>query len=110
MLVVGAAALASATNQEAAELKSRLTPVGAERAGNADGTIPAWTGGVTSSPGYVSGAPRPDVFAGDTPLFSITSHNFRDYEDLLLVGAKALFDKQVVFWLVVFFFWCCVVV
>ena len=77
MTVGWAAALASVTNQEAAELKSRLTPVGAERAGNADGSIPAWTGGVTSAPGYVSGAPRPDVFAGDKPLFSITARNFR---------------------------------
>jgi hypothetical protein len=55
MLIAWAAALAPTlalvTNQEAAELKARLTPVGAERAGNADGTIPAWTGGVTSAPG-----------------------------------------------------------
>jgi hypothetical protein len=94
MVAVCAPAWALVTNQEAAELKSRLTPVGAERAGNADGSIPAWTGGVTSAPGYVSGAPRPDVFAGDKPLFSITARNFRDYEDKLPEGAKALFAKQ----------------
>ena len=40
--------------QEAQQLKTSLTPVGAERAGNAAGTIPAWTGGVTAPPpGYV---------------------------------------------------------
>jgi hypothetical protein len=87
-------AYALVTNQEAAELKSRLTPVGAERAGNADGTIPAWTGGVTSAPGYVSGALRPDPFAADKPLFSITARNFREYEDKLPEGAKALFAKE----------------
>ena len=27
-----------------------LTPVGAERAGNAAGTIPPWTGGITGVP------------------------------------------------------------
>ena len=27
-----------------------LTPVGAERAGNADGSIPPWTGGLTEIP------------------------------------------------------------
>ena len=86
--------LASVTSQEAAELKSRLTPLGAERAGNAEGTIPAWTGGVTAAPGYVSGAPRPDFFPADKPLFSITARNFRDYEDKLPEGAKALFAKQ----------------
>jgi hypothetical protein len=98
MLIAWAAALAPTlalvTNQEAAELKARLTPVGAERAGNADGTIPAWTGGVTSAPGYVSGAPRPDFFPADKPLFSITARNFRNYEDKLPEGAKALFAKQ----------------
>ena len=35
-------------------LTTTLTPFGAERAGNADGTIPAWTGGITSAPaGYM---------------------------------------------------------
>ncbi len=94
MMVAWPPAWALVTNQEAAELKSRLTPVGAERYGNADGSIPAWTGGVTAAPGYVSGAPRPDVFAGDRPLFSITARNFHDYEDKLPEGAKALFSKQ----------------
>ena len=92
-ILAGTAAPASVSNQDAAELKSRLTPVGAERGGNADGTIPAWTGGVTAAPGYVSGAPRPDPFSADKPLFSITAHNFRDYEDKLPEGAKALFAK-----------------
>src|ERR1700742_2786117 len=94
MTVGWAAALASVTNQEAAELKSRLTPVGADRDGNADGSIPASTGGVTSAPGYVPGAPRPDVFEGDKPLFSITARNFRQYEDKLPEGAKALFPRH----------------
>ena len=65
VVLAGVPAPASVSNQEAMELKARLTPVGAERAGNADGTIPAWTGGITSAPGYVSGAPRPDPFAAD---------------------------------------------
>jgi hypothetical protein len=94
MMVAWGPASALVTGQEAAELKSRLTPVGAERAGNADGSIPAWTGGVTSAPGYVSGAPRPDVFAADKPIFSITARNFREHEDKLPEGAKALFAKH----------------
>src|SRR5579872_1974652 len=90
----GVPASAAISSQEAAELKSRLTPLGAERAGNSEGTIPAWTGGISSAPGYVSGAPRADVFADDKPLFSITARNFRDYADKLPEGAKALFAKQ----------------
>ena len=93
MIAAGGPSSALVSGQEAAELKSRLTPVGAERAGNADGTIPAWTGGATSAPGYVSGAPRPDPFAADKPLFSITARNFHEYEDRLPEGAKALFAK-----------------
>ena len=90
----GVPSSALVSGQEAQELKSRLTPVGAERAGNSDGTIPAWTGGLTSAPNYVSGTPRPDFFAADKPLFSITARNFHDYEDKLPEGAKALFAKH----------------
>jgi len=93
MAIALAGAPASVSGQEAAQLKSRLTPVGAERAGNAEGTIPAWTGGTTSVPGYASGTPRPDLFAADKPRFAITARNFREYEDKLPEGAKALFLK-----------------
>ena len=36
-------ALAGVSPQEAAKLGDTLTPFGAEKAGNAAGTIPAWT-------------------------------------------------------------------
>ena len=38
--------MAAVSPDEAAKLGSTLTPVGAEMAGNASGTIPAWTGGL----------------------------------------------------------------
>ena len=43
-----------------------LTPLGAEKAGNADGTIPAWDGGITKAPagGYKPGKHHVDPFAG----------------------------------------------
>jgi hypothetical protein len=92
LLAVRVSAAVSA--QDASALKSTLTPVGAERAGNAAGTIPAWTGGFTTVvPGYQEGAPRPDPFASEKPLFSITVQNFRKYADALPDGAKALFEK-----------------
>lgn len=43
-------AIARVSPEEAARLDKDLTPVGAERAGNADGTIPPWTGGLTEPP------------------------------------------------------------
>jgi len=45
-----ATAMAGVTAEEAAKLKTTLTPFGAERAGNAEGTIPAWDGGITEIP------------------------------------------------------------
>src|SRR6201986_2756677 len=85
---------AAVPEQQAALLKSRLTPVGAERGGNADGSIPAWTGGYTTAlPGYQSGAPRPDPFASENPFFTITAKNYRDYAEKLPEGAKHLFEE-----------------
>ena len=45
---------------QAARLGQDLTPLGAERAGNAAGTIPAWTGGVQAPAGYEPGMHHPD--------------------------------------------------
>ena len=42
------AAKALVTAEEAAKLKTTLTPLGAERAGNKEGSIPPWTGGYTT--------------------------------------------------------------
>jgi hypothetical protein len=85
-------AAAAVSPQQAATLHTTLTPVGAERAGNAAGTIPPWTGGVTAAPkGYQEGDPRPDLFAGEHKLFSITAANYTHYADQLPEGAKALF-------------------
>ncbi len=82
--------------QEAARLGQDLTPLGGEKAGNADGTIPAWTGGIKSAaeagfPNYKSGDHHPDPYASDKPLFTITSANTAQYAARLTEGHKALF-------------------
>jgi hypothetical protein len=75
-------------------LTTTLTPFGAERAGNADGTIPAWTGGFTSVPaGYVSGQPRPDPYADDKVLFSINAQNVAQYADKLPQGVIEMMKR-----------------
>lgn len=90
----GSFAEAAVSEQEALLLKARLTPTGAERAGNADGSIPAWEGGYTQkAPGNQGGDPRNDPFAAEKKLFSITAANYRDYADKLPEGAKALFEE-----------------
>lgn len=77
-----------------AGLDDGLTPVGAVRAGNAEGTIPEWTGGMTTPPaGYKPGESRIDPFADEKPSFFITADNYQQYEDKLTPGQKALFIK-----------------
>jgi hypothetical protein len=77
---------------EADRLHGPLTPVGAERAGNADGSIPPWTGGMAqAAPGYRQGDPRPDPFPGEAKLFTITAANVAQYGERLPEGARALF-------------------
>jgi hypothetical protein len=88
----GAFARAEVSPEEAARLGTTLTPMGAERAGNADASIPAWTGGITAAAVQVAG-PRQDPFVTERPLFSITSDNLPRYADRLPEGAKALFAK-----------------
>ena len=86
-------AVAKVTPEEAAKLGAELTPLGAVKAGNADGTIPAWDGGITSPPaGYSPGDHHPDPYAGDEVLFTITGANMGEYADKLTPGHKALLE------------------
>jgi uncharacterized protein DUF1329 len=82
--------------QEAARLGQDLTPLGGEKAGNSDGTIPAWAGGLKSAAdagmaGYHSPDHYPDPYASDKPLFTITGANLAQYAAKLTEGQKALF-------------------
>jgi hypothetical protein len=93
-VAVALPAFAGVSADEAAKLKSELTPLGGEKAGNKDGTIPAWTGGYTTPiPGDKPGGRRGDPFASEKPLFSITAKNADQYADKLTDGQKALLKK-----------------
>ncbi|MGE5336367.1 MAG: DUF1329 domain-containing protein [Gemmatimonadota bacterium] len=96
-MVAGALLLAfigSAGAQDAARLKQDLTPVGAERAGNKDGTIPAWTGGDMKAPaGWKPGTPRPDPYADDKPLYTVDASNADKYKAHLSEGQMALLKQ-----------------
>jgi hypothetical protein len=84
--------MAAVTPEQAARLGGpELTPLGAERAGNADGSIPAWTGGITAPPAaYESGRQQADPFAEDPVLFRIGADNLDQFADKLSAGQKAL--------------------
>jgi len=74
----------------------RLTEFGAERAGNADGSIPPYEGGgvgvipIEFKPG--SGR-YPDPFKNDKMLASIDAKTMQAYGDQLSVGTKALLER-----------------
>ncbi len=92
--VLAGAAQAAVTAEEAAKLKTELTPFGAERAGNKDGSIPAWTGGyITPIPGFKNGGRRGDPFAAEKPLYSITADNLAQHAAKLSEGTQALMKK-----------------
>lgn len=80
-------AAAKVTPTEADQLRTRLTPLGAERAGNADGTIPEWRGGLTSPPPcHVAGRRYCDAFAADKPFATLSADNLDAWRDRLPAG------------------------
>ena len=90
-------ALAAVTAEEAAQLGgSALTVFGAEKAGNKDGTIPAYTGEVIKAPAsYDKKNPGNYVEPWDEkPLFSITAQNADKYADRLTDGDREMFKTH----------------
>lgn len=89
------AASAKVSPEQAAALGTSLTPVGADPAANADGSIPAYSGSMLGLPKGLkydgSGTPYPDPYAGDKILFSITADNRQQYAKFLTPGLEALF-------------------
>ncbi len=94
LLASAVSAQAAVSADEAAKLKSTLTPVGAEKAGNKAGTIPAWDGGLAKAPpDYKNGDARPDPYADEKPVLSINAKNMAQYADKLTDGVQALMKK-----------------
>ena len=91
------AALAKVPQAQTDRLQKDLTPLGSERAGNADGSIPAWTGGISAPPegiGYKAGAHLPDPFAADKPLVRVTGANADAHDGFITRGQKALLERH----------------
>ncbi|MDO8315464.1 MAG: DUF1329 domain-containing protein [Rugosibacter sp.] len=70
-----------------------LTPMGAIRAGNADGSIPAWNPKPLAPPAGYKAGDYPDPFASEKPLFTITAKNYTQYQDKLTAGQVAMFKQ-----------------
>ena len=71
-----------------------LTPMGSEVAGNADGSIPAWTGGMTTlPPGVQPGEYIPELFPDETPVVVINAANMSQHAERLTDGVMAMMKK-----------------
>ncbi|WP_213938003.1 DUF1329 domain-containing protein [Pseudomonas sp. dw_612] len=87
-------ALSAVSEVEAARLGKDLTPVGAEKAANAGGSIPAWTGGLPKNAGAVDAKGfLADPFPQEKPLFTITAKTLDKYKKNLTPGQLALFAR-----------------
>jgi len=86
---------AAVSEEEAKQIGTTLTSFGAEKAGNKEGTIPPYTGGLTTPPpNYQPGSGwRPDPFPQDKPLFSINAKNMDKYADKLTDSTRELMRK-----------------
>jgi hypothetical protein len=89
-------AVAAVSADEAKQLGTTLTPFGAIKAGNKEGTIPEYTGVPITppasfdpkKPGYL-----PDPFAAEKPVLQIDAKNMAQHADKLSDGVKAMMAK-----------------
>ncbi len=93
-----AGVLAKVSPDEASKLDGELTCVGAIASGNADGTIPAFTGKWLGTPPGIDYTPNVgqhpvDPYSDDKPLYQITGQNWKKYADKLTAGQQALFQR-----------------
>ncbi len=85
---------AQATSYGPEDLKgSILTPFGSLRAGNADGTIPAWNGEIIQAQAGYEPGQTPLIFIDEKPLYSVTGASMAQYQDKLAPGVQALLQK-----------------
>lgn len=93
VMLLSAAAFAGVPPEVADRLGKDLTPMGSQKSGNKEGTIPEWTGGLQAPPANVTykiGDRHPDPYADDKILFTITAANMAQYEKNLGVLSKGM--------------------
>ncbi|MTJ83750.1 MAG: DUF1329 domain-containing protein [Telmatospirillum sp.] len=96
-------ARAEMTADEIKRLGADLTPTGAEKAGNKDGSIPAWDGGLTRPPAdFAPEKGYSDPFAQEKPLFTITGETVDQYRDRLAPGQIELLKRYPTYKMVVY--------
>lgn len=91
--LLASSVMAAVSPEEAAKLGNTLTPLGAEKAGNAEGTIPAWTGGLSTDAAPLDDGHLTNPFKSEQPEFVITAQNVDQYKDKLTAGQQAMFKR-----------------
>ena len=95
LVLVAMPAFAKVSQSEADQLRTRLTPLGGERAGNADGTVPEWRGGLTAPPPcHAAGARYCDPHADDKAYATITAANLEKWREQLTAGQIAMLQRH----------------
>jgi hypothetical protein len=104
VLCLSGSTFAAVSAEEAKQLGTTLTEFGGTKAGNADGSIPAYTGGLTTAPpGF-----KPDSgfwvdpFKDEKPILKIDAKNVDQYADKLTEGQKSLIKKYPTYYLNVY--------
>jgi hypothetical protein len=93
LTLVSGASMAKISTEDAAKLSNELTPMGAVRDANADGSIPKWTGGIKELPkGFTKGDHHLDPYPTDSVKYTVTSKNLAQYQSLLTPGQVKLFE------------------
>lgn len=94
LIAVSPLSYAKVDSETAKRLTVDLTPMGAERAGNKEGSIPTWEGGITKAPaGYRKGEFHVDPYGNDPIRLVINHTNMKQYAAYLTEGQKALLTK-----------------
>ncbi len=96
VLAISTVGYAQLSAADLAKLGTTLTPMGAEKAANAAGTIPAWDGGLTRVPTGITHKAHghyPDPFTADKPQFTINAANMERYKDNLSPGQMAMLKQ-----------------
>jgi hypothetical protein len=88
-----APAFAKGTPEEVAKLGTTLTPIGAEKAGNKDGSIPEWKGGNPKAGTMAPAYPKDPAIDGDKPKFTVTKANLDKYKGMLAIGYQELLKR-----------------
>ncbi len=83
-----------AAGTDVSKLGTELNPLGGTMAGNADGSIPAWTGGLTEKvAGDYAGDIPLELFKDEKPLYRVDASNYQQYAEQLTDGTIELLKK-----------------